>query len=226
MAKFTLSPQDHERVAKAVAAAEAGTDAEIVTVLAPQSDSYHDVGLHVAIAGLFLLLAAVGAFPAQFQSWAQNLLGGWDHQLSQRESMTALFASAIIVFLTLRYLLAWMPLRMVMTPKRTKERRVRRAAINLFRAVVEGRTRHHTGVLLYLSLAEHRAEIIADASITAKVAPELWGDAMAKLVHHIRKEDADEGMVQAIEAIGQILAQHVPRSDGDTNELPNRLIAL
>lgn len=226
MTRFTLSEQDHDRISAAVTHAEVHSDAEIVTIIAPRSDAYHDAGLHYAIGGVFVLLAAIATFPATFAGWATTWLGGWDHALSTREMMTALLCAAILLFLILRYGLAWMPLRMTLTPGSTKTRRVRRAAITLFRTAVEGRTRAQTGVLLYLSLAEHRAEIVADATVSAQVKPEEWGDAMASLIHHVRSGEPGEGMVQAINRIGQILARHVPRSPDDHNELPDRLIEL
>ncbi|HEY0270247.1 MAG TPA: hypothetical protein VGC10_04575, partial [Sphingomonas sp.] len=80
--------------------------------------------------------------------------------------------------------------------------------------------------LLYLSLAEHRAEIIADAAINAKVTPETWGDAMAALIDAVKDGRPGDGMVASIGKIGQVLAEHFPRSPDDTNELPDRLILL
>lgn len=226
MVQFTLTPDDHQRISDAVARAETLSDAEIVTVIAARSDAYHDVGLHYAVAGVFVLLACVAGAPGYWHDLATGILGGWDHQLSAREAMSILLCAGIILFLAIRYALAFMPLRMALTPAATKSRRVRRAAIHLFRATVEGRTRAKTGVLLYLSLAEHRAEIVADAAITATVAPEEWGAAMASLIHHVRAGAAGDGMVAAIGCIEAILARAAPRSSDDTDELPNRLIEL
>ena len=113
-----------------------------------------------------------------------------------------------------------------MTPRATKARRVRRRAILLFRTAAEARTRGRTGVLLYLSLDEHRAELVADSAINAKVAPEVWGEAMAALVTAIRDGRPGEGMAQAVAQVGVVLADHFPREADDINELPDRLIEL
>jgi putative membrane protein len=115
---------------------------------------------------------------------------------------------------------------MALTPGRTKTRRVHRRAILLFRAGAESRTRARTAVLIYLSLSEHRAEILADKSIASKVSPDVWGDAMAALVEHVRDGRTGAGMAQAVQQVGAILAEHFPRSEDDTNELPDRLIEL
>lgn len=223
---LNLSPEDHARIAATVAVAERNSDGEIVTVIAPRSDAYHDVGLHYAVAAIALLLAAVAAWPLAFAGLAEDLLGGWDHHLPLRLHLTLLLGAVIATFLIVRYALAWMPLRMALTPSATKERRVRRQAIALFRAAAQGRTHRRTGILLYLSLAEHRAEIVADEAITAQVAPERWGDAMAGLIRHLRAGEPATGICSAVEAIGAILAEHLPPGTDNPNELPDALIEL
>ena len=223
---LNISVADHDRISAAVSAAEGQTDGEIVTVVAPKSDSYHDVGLHYAVAAMLALLILVAAFPAAFSRLAVQIAGGWDHDVPVPIQLTMLLGAEISIFLIVRYALAWMPLRMRLTPGATKERRVRRQAVTLFRACAKGRTRGRTAILLYLSVAEHRAEIIADEAISAEVAPERWGDAMEALVTHLHAGDAAQGMIEAIGKIGAILAEYVPKSDGNPNELPDRLIEL
>jgi putative membrane protein len=88
------------------------------------------------------------------------------------------------------------------------------------------RTIGRTGVLLYLSLLERRAEIVADAAIDAKVKPEVWGQAMAALVAEVKAGRPAHGMAEAVRLIGDVLAEHFPRSSSDTNELPDSLIEL
>ncbi len=226
MARINIGPDDHERISAAVKAAEAKSDAEIVTVIAPRSDAYHDAGLHYAVAAMLCLLALVAAFPAHFADTATGWLGGWDHHLPAGLLLTLLLGAQILLFLIVRYALAWMPLRMALTPGATKWRRVRRQAITLFRACAEGRTRGRTAILIYVSLAEHRAEIIGDEAINRAVAPERWGEAMAALVGHMRRGNPGAGMVEAIGLVGVILAEQVPRSETNPNELPDRLIEL
>jgi putative membrane protein len=80
--------------------------------------------------------------------------------------------------------------------------------------------------MLYLSLAERRAEIIADSAIHSRVANDVWGDAMAALIVAVRDGRPGDGMADAVTRIGAILGAHFPRSADDTNELPDRLIEL
>jgi len=111
-------------------------------------------------------------------------------------------------------------------PGALKHRRVRERAVMSFKIGAERRTHGRTGVLIYLSLAEHRAEIVADEAIAAKVSPEVWGEAMATLVGGIRAGQAAGGLVGAIEQVGVVLAAHFPRAEDDINELPDRLIEV
>ncbi|PTQ12268.1 hypothetical protein CLG96_06945 [Sphingomonas oleivorans] len=221
-----LTERDHAEVNAAVMAAEARTDGEIVTIVAPSSDSYHDVVLHWAMLLVFLVLALVALRPDILLSLRAMLDGGWRHEYPQGELLTALLLLLAVKFLAARLAFAWMPLRMLLTPRATKARRVRRRALSYFKVGTEHRTASRTGVLLYLSLAEHQAEIVADAAIHAKVAPETWGDAMAALIEAVRDGRPGDGMAAAVEQIGAVLAEHFPRTDTDPNELPDRLIAL
>lgn len=226
MARISMTEADHKLVTDAVARAEATTDGEIVTIVARRSDAYHDVGLHWAIACAFLVIALAAALPDLFQHIYGWLLGEWHHELPLRLFLLLLLGHAIAKFLGVRYLLAIPALRTAMTPKATRSRRVRRRAVALFRAAAEARTAGRTGVLIYLSLDEHRAEIVTDSGISTLVNPDKWGDAMAALLAEAREGRVGVGMARAVEHVGIILAQHLPPTGANPNELPDRLIEL
>src|SRR3546814_3789253 len=118
------------------------------------------------------------------------------------------------------------PLRRALAPRAIKAQRVRARAIDLFRVGTEARTVGRTGVLLYVSLREHRADIVADEAIAAKVAPAVWGEAMAALIERIRAGEPGAGMAEAVTRMGVVLAEHVPKRDENQNELPDRLIEI
>jgi putative membrane protein len=219
-----LKPDDGAKVAAAIKAAEAGTDGEIAVIVAASSDSYNDVVLHWAL--LFALLPlAIGAAWPHLLLWGASLISPWEEP-SLRFVLTLLLIKTIAAFLIARYVIGIRALRTALTPAATKQRRVRRRAIMLFRTGTEQRTLSTTGVLLYLSLAERRAEIVADAAIHAKAPQEEWGEAMAALVTAMRDGRPGDGMAAAVERIGAVLAKHFPRTNTDPNELPDRLIEL
>jgi putative membrane protein len=221
-----FSEADHALVTEAVARAERSSDGEIVTIVAPRSDAYHDVGLHYAVLAMLLVPTIGAVLPQAWIDWALGLVFGWNATLSFRLLMLLLVVGQAVVFLIVRFALAWMPLRMALTPASTKTRRVRRRAVELFRAGTEKRTKGRTGILLYLSLLEHRAEIVADQAIHSQVEPDVWGEAMAALVEGVKARRPGEGMALAVEKIGEVLAQCLPPTLDNPNELPDRLIEL
>jgi putative membrane protein len=219
-----LNPDDGAKVAAAIRAAEAKTDGEISAIVAASSDTYNDVVLQWALLFGLLPLAISAAWP-QLLVWGASLITPWEAP-SLRFLLTLLLVKSILAFLIARYVIGIPALRLALTPAATRQRRVRRRALMLFRTGTEQRTLSTTGVLLYLSLAEHRAEIVADAAIHARAPQEEWGEAMAALVSAMRDNRPGDGMAAAIERIGTVLAKHFPRTGTDPNELPDRLIQL
>jgi putative membrane protein len=221
-----LSEADHALVTAAVTQAERSSDGEIVTIVADKSDSYHDVGLQYAVLVMLLVPGMLAVLPQSFIDWVMGASLGWNATIGRGALMAFLTALLALVFLIVRYALAYMPLRMAFTPGSTKSRRVQRRALQLFKVGAERRTVGRTGVLLYLSLHEHRAEIVADEAIHSKVEPEVWGDAMAVLIENVKANRAGEGMAKAVEQIGLVLAQCLPKTIDNPNEVPDRLIEL
>ncbi|SDA35316.1 TPM domain-containing protein [Sphingomonas sp. NFR15] len=221
MARFALTPADRDRVTAAVAAAERGTDGEIVTIVAAQSNSYHDVPLQFGVLAV-LLVTALATLDAR---WLEIGLDPWS-ETDLRHVLLILLVAQAVAFLAVRYLVGWSRLRFALTPRATKRRRVRRRALQCFRIGAENRTSAKVGILLYLSTRERMAEIIADEAIHRAVPAERWGDAMAALVAEVRAGRAGDGMAAAVAAIGAILAETFPKTEHDVNELPDRVIEL
>jgi putative membrane protein len=221
-----LSEADHAKVSAAIAKAEAQSDGEIVAVATPISDPYHDVALHWAVAALILVLAWAAWRPDWLQWWYSLFFGGWTAEPTLGELLTFLMVLAVLKFTAVLLILKWIPLRLALTPGATKHRRVRRRAVAVFRAAAERRTVGRTGILVYLSMAERRAEIVADDAITRVTTPETWGEAMSALLVEVKEGRLADGMVEAIELVGAVLAEYFPRSAADTNEIPDKLIEL
>lgn len=221
-----MTNEDHAKVSAAIAAAEARSNGEIVAVSTPISDSYHDVALHWAVAAMILVLAWAAWQPEWLKWWHSLLLGGWRAEPTLGELLTLLMVLAVLKFTAVLLILKYMPLRLVLTPPATKHRRVRRRAVTVFRAAAERRTVGRTGILIYLSMAEHRAEIVADDAIVEVTDASTWGEAMAALLVEVRAGRPADGICAAVGIVGEVLAEHFPRSGGDANEIPDKLIEL
>jgi putative membrane protein len=224
--KQTLSEADHLRVSAAVHKAEAGTAGEIVTIITARSDRYQDVALWWAIGAALFALALFAAFPDVALAKLSLLTNGWSEDWTLAEGLELALAAAGLSFIAMRLILQWMPLRLRLTPRIVKARRVRGRAIRYFKVGAERRTLGRTGILIYLSTDEHMAEIVADEAIHSAINQSLWGEAMTKLVGAAREGRMTDGMVAAIDDVGALLAAHFPRAADDANELPDRLIEL
>lgn len=221
-----VSAADHDVVTAAVSAAEAHTSGEIVTVVAAQSNDYDDVALVWASVIAFIAMSAIALFPEFYRGLYDRLSGGWGYELTANQWLGTVIAIGVVKWIGMWLILLWRPLRLALTPRTIKSQRVRARAIDLFKVGTEAKTIGRTGVLLYLSLKEHRADIVADEAIAAKVSADVWGDAMAALIEQVRAGRPGQGMADAVSQMGVVLAEHFPKGDDNVNELPDRLIEL
>ncbi len=221
-----LNEDQHKIVSDAVGAAELTTSGEIVTVLADRSDGYTDVVLVYAAAMAFTAMSVFALLPAPFMAFWDMLIGGWMHEWTTGELASMTIALGLIAFIVTWLVFLWDPLRFALIPGPVKSSRVHDRAVRNFKVGAEARTHGRTGVLIYLSMQEHRAEIVADEPIAAIVPAEVWGEAMADMLAEIRKGCIAEGIAAGVADVGKVLSEHFPRSDDDENELPDRLIEL
>ena len=198
-----LSSQDHQRISAAIHGAEAKTSGEIVCVLARGCGESTALPIIVAaLASLALpwLLVGLTALPVQPILWLQLLL-----------------------FFCLAVLLCLPRVRVALLPPAARRAIAHSVAMEQFVLRGIGRTESRTGVLIFVSLAERYARIVADERIAARVAQSEWQGAVDALVGHMRDGRVADGYVEAIERCGRVLAAHFPRSAGDRNELPDRI---
>jgi putative membrane protein len=221
-----LSEAEHGAVGAAVAAAEANTAGEIVTVVTDRSDGYTDVALVWAAAVAFTAIAALTFWPDFFLGLVDRILGKWNAEWTPRGILGLALFVGIAKFAGMWLIQLWQPLKFFLIPGPIKSHRANAHAVELFKVGAERRTTGRTGILIYLSMRERRAEIVADEAIASKVSPEVWGEAMAAMLAHIKDGRIADGMVAAVERVGKVLAEHLPRETNDVNELPDRLIEL
>ncbi len=227
MAKLApMTDTDRARVSEAVTLAESHSSGEIVTIMTDASDSYADVALVWALAVGLLALAALAIAPDFYLGLWDSVRGEWANEWTPREVFSLALMVAALKALGMWLLMLWRPLRIFLTPTPIRARRVRTRAVTCFKVGAERRTHGRTGILIYLSLAEHRAEIVADEAIAVKVDASVWGDALAAMLVELKAGRMADGLVAAVERVGAVLAQHFPRANDDVNELPDRLIEV
>ena len=221
-----LNAQDAAIVTAAVTAAEQGTSGEIVTVMADRSDGYSDIALAWAAIASFTAMSVFAVWPAFFLGKIDWLMGGWGHDWTTGEIISLTVGFGLVKFLGVWLIQLWEPLKFLLIPGPVKTARVHARAIAHFKVGAERRTHGRTGIMIYLSMREHRAEIVADQPIAVKVPTEVWGEAMADMLTEIKQGHIAEGMAAGIRDVGVVLTEHFPRSEDDVNELPDRLIEV
>ena len=222
---MTVTDQDHRLVTGAIAAAETRSSAEILAIATARSDTYLDVVMHWAAVGALAIPVLVAALPPECIDALIRPVLGW-HADDIIWRLIMLFVVQVLVFVAVRYLISETPLRYWLTPASLKSGRVRRRALSIFKVSTEARTHGRNGVMIYLSLAEHRAELVADAAVHGTVPREAWGEVMAALVDAVADGRPGEGLAAAVTAVGDLLAPHFPPGSANPNEIPDRLIEV
>jgi putative membrane protein len=200
-----LTRQDHEAVSAAIAQVEQRTCGQIVCVMAHASSDY---------AYIPILWAS-----------ALALLTPWPFIAFTQWSVQWIYLLQIAVFIVAGVVFSWMPLRLMLVPRPARRTQAHRAAVEQFVVRRIAHTKNRCGVLIFVSLAEHYARIIADEGIAQKVPNAEWQAAIDALTAHMRDGRIAAGFVAAIERCGAVLAAHAP-PDGSPNTLPDRLYVM
>jgi putative membrane protein len=209
---------DLDRIEAAVAAAEQSTAGEIVVVVTDSSEVYGEV--RAAAAGL-LTAGGVGLWQIVAGPFAASLW--WDPGVLGRLE-GPLAVAALAGWMLWTWTLSGRPwlLRRLIGADRAAAA-VERAAQAAFIARGLTETRDRSGVLLYVSWLEHRVHLLADRGIHERVGVAGWQRHVDELIEAIRSGRPGDGLVAAIEAIGQELAVHFPPRTDDRDELPNEI---
>jgi uncharacterized membrane protein len=104
----------------------------------------------------------------------------------------------------------------------------RERAVTLFGKLRVWDTEHNNGVLIYLLLAEHAIEIVADRGIDAHVDDAEWAAMTQRMGASFREGRFEDGLTQALEEMSALLVTHFPLAENqpDTNELPDAPVVL
>lgn len=85
------------------------------------------------------------------------------------------------------------------------------------------KTSEHTGVLIYVAVKSHKAAIVGDSGINQKVEDGFWAATLAQLLKSFRDNRAAEGLTDAVQQCGGVLAEHFPQRENNSDELSNEI---
>ncbi|MFQ5527191.1 MAG: TPM domain-containing protein [Thermoanaerobaculia bacterium] len=201
-----------ERIRAAVNEAEGRTSGEIVPYVVGSSDTY---------AGSYWLSALFGALAGPLAAWAA-------YERLELWGLPALawlvgpaFAGAVAGWVAARLVPAW---RRWLAGAETLERRTRRRAAVAFLEEEVFKTRDRTGILIFLSLFEHRVVVLGDEGINRKVEQPEWEGIVEGIVSGIRTGRPADALVEAIGRCGELLQElGFEIAPDDTDELSDEL---
>ena len=203
---MAISAQDRERISAAILNAESRTSGEIVCVLARESTD---------ATALPILLAALAAL---FLPWPLVALTTMPVNL--------ILLLQLMAFFGLGALLCLPRVRVALVPRAARRAMAHRVAMEQFMIRGIGRKADRTGVLIFVSLAERYARIVADRAIADRVSNRDWQHAIDALIAHTRHGRIADGFVAAIESCGRILEEHFPPHEASRDELPDRIYVI
>jgi len=212
MATVFFSQDEQQKIRKAVQDAEKKTSGELVPMLVCDSHSYPLAAVRGgAITALILSILLTEMVAGMF----------WLHD------------SNMWVFLCLFFPLYWL-VNILISKNPVLKRpflfndeintEVQKAAFAAFFKERLYRTRDDNGILIYISLLEHRAWILADSGINERIKSGKWDAALQLITTGIKEGHAAESLCQAVGMIGDILEKEFPVRDDDQNELHDLII--
>ncbi len=198
----TLTQAEKDELERAVSRAETRTSAEIVLSVAEICDDYRvHTFPYAALIGLVVFGALALLMP----------------NIHVRMAFLATAGAIILAGLVLQL----RPLRLLTAPRAAREEAAERLAQAEFAALVAGRTSAANGILIFVALAERRADIAVEPGLAARVPQQAWDKIMADLVAALAAGEAVVGLKAAIEACAEAAAAVFPPAAGDRDEIAN-----
>jgi len=204
-----FKPERVQLILDAIKVAESKTSGEIVPMIVRRSSTIGHVP--IILLGVFIILfLALDVSAIQMEYLGESWL--W-------------YIFDVIVIVGLAVLLSRLTLlQRLLTSKADQEDQVdMRAEVEFYESGIN-KTQGATGILLFASLMEHRAVVLADQAISDKVPKETWSEICSLLISGIKNGNMGIAFSDAVKRCGDILAKEFPIQPGDVNELKDHLI--
>ncbi len=222
LASQSLSADERQQICRAVAQAESVTSAEIVPVVATSSGRYDRaedmVGLWFGAVALAIAWIVWPQVEREHGSW-----GGIPVWIDIAVLVVSMVLGFVIgAFLASR--VGW--LRRLFTHRTMLREEVESRARRVFFDARVHHTETRGGMLIYVSLFERQAVLLADAAIAERMGQPQIDSLCGKLTDRLRGGSLSAALCETITDCGQQLAKSLPRQANDVNELPDALVIL
>jgi putative membrane protein len=215
-AEKQLTSTDRDRISQRIAALETRTDAEVVCAVATESGRYDGaesrVGVCVALVSLYLAHTVV-------------TLDDWEVVTAVPLAVQVLL---VIAGFFVGSILAsyWHGFRRLIVTRAEMDAEVECRVHQVFSQYGVGGTRHRGGLLIYLSLFEHRLEIRCDSEISGKITPDDLETIRDVVLERVRTGNLTDGLLAGLDEADRILAVAMPHSTDTSDVLPNNLLVF
>ncbi len=217
-----LSEADRQEIREAIREQEIHTTGELVTVITHASDNYYYIPTLWAA-----LLALITPYILHLLHYQFHFLNDFPLIYLSKQLHLSIYQIQVIVFCFFALLFRWPWLKMKLIPKTIRHARARRLAHEQFYVQGLHTKDERTGILLFVSVAEHYVEILADKNINDAVEKNTWQSLIDNFISYVKKGAIKQGYLSAIEQAGTLLRQHFPSvPEKDKNELPDHLIEI
>jgi putative membrane protein len=205
-AQTFFSPEEKERISRAVKSAESVTSGEIASMVIDHSDRYHEAEVlgGILVSGLMSVILAV---------------------VFHYVTIWTFIPSVLLLYLPIRFLFMRFPLlKFPFINKLRMAHAVQERAVRAFYEKGLYKTRDENGILIFLSILERKVWILGDRGVDRRIPQESWQEYAKELSEGIRRGNACDSLCSVIEKCGRVLAEHFPRKEDDTNELTDEVI--
>lgn len=201
-----IDPASRLRLEGAIYEAERNSQGELVLVVAERCDEYGAARWRFAVAIAVLAFLTLLLFGPPVPSWGL---------------LVAQAAAFLLAFVAAR----WEPLLRLLIPHAICDARVDARARRAFFEQGLHRTRHQTGVLLYLALFEQRFVVLGDSAVDRALGPdESWDEIVSLATQSLRSGDPVAGLVEAIGRCAAWMVRALPVESDNRDELPNQIV--
>ena len=189
-----LKPEDHQRIDAAITEIERRTATEFAVVVTRVSDRY-------------------SLYPMVWAGFGALLITGMAALVWPELTIRAAIVIQAPALIALTLLFDWLPICLLLVPKRVKHAHARQLAHREFAIHILGAGANRNGILLFVSLGERYVEIIADRGTHVLVPEGTWDKIVADFVATVKTSRVADGILAAVEACGVVLETHRSRTN-------------
>ncbi|MCK4980726.1 MAG: TPM domain-containing protein [Candidatus Delongbacteria bacterium] len=222
MSGFKLSKDEMKIIGAAVKKAESKTSGEIATAIIKESYDYAIFELMFAVVIGFVYFVVMMFFAGNVEQFLQGKY--WDYSVNY---LILFYGFSTFIVIALFYFIGNLScIDRLIVPKKIRNKKVTERATRYFMESGVYNTKDRTGILIFISIMEHRVELITDSGISERIPKEKWQNIVDNIIKGIKQKTIAVHLTESINECGDLLAQHFPIQSDDNNELKDNIDIL